>query len=47
MTQHQRAIAERDAARAYRGDDDKWSVLLWELDWEAELSYLLPDEVEP
>lgn len=42
MTQYERALAERNKCREYDGPD-RLGALMGELDWEAELTYLLPD----
>lgn len=46
MTQYERAVSERDSARANAPDGDL-DPLMGELDWEAELTYILPDTERP
>lgn len=46
MTQRQRAIHERDMARAYEGPGAYWA-LMGEIDWEVELSFIAEDEEPP
>lgn len=46
MTQRQRAIHERDMARAYEGPHSMETVI-WEMDWVTELSFIAEDEEPP